>query len=423
MPDASSYWELDDKDIGFVDGQWQPGSFSDEEFTWKPIATYQVPQYASPTRSPIPQAMKEFEGVWLNQKSTSGVTRFEIRPLDDKILVRMWGSCSPDDCYWGEVATTFEDLDDNILQVIWDHGFSVVRSEIQLTSTARIELINHTEYLDDFGRQNRSSHESFLRTSEKPSYEPISSCPPVLGEYDPLDYPYPKSVDLTDDIEPITLPSPAPIHDRYPRPPLYDSFDGDSLDTTIWYVPDEMAQRLDISQANGQLTIASKENPTETHLNYFDFRGFAFETNHDKIVYEAKMRINPTKNSAGQIGLSLITQKGDGLWGLHCALHSSYSQFTAHSKYFWCQANFSQYTSERIPIVIGVWYTLRMELEREYGAFQVYLNGKLVDSFTPLDAELLKSGTFYPKLGVGSIYEFEEESFEAQIDEVYITNP
>lgn len=64
-----------------------------------------------------------------------------------------------------------------------------------------------------------------------------------------------------------------------------------------------------------------------------------------------------------------------------------------------------------------------MEFDREYGAFQVYLNGKLVDSFTPLDAELLKSEIFYPKFGVGSNYKFEEEIFEAQIDEVYITNP
>lgn len=107
-------------------------------------------------------AAKEFIGTWLNEDAeTPSITRVVISWHDDRLNVRMWGSCLPEDCYWGLVSTRAKDADDAQLSVVWERDFVVRTQEIRHLEDGRLEVFTHSHYIDDSGREDREITEFF----------------------------------------------------------------------------------------------------------------------------------------------------------------------------------------------------------------------------------------------------------------------
>jgi len=69
--------------------------------------------YAQPGVNP-------FVGKWVNADSqTLSFTKLAIGIEDGKMMVEIWASCSPEDCYWGRVAAQIPKCETERIEVTW----------------------------------------------------------------------------------------------------------------------------------------------------------------------------------------------------------------------------------------------------------------------------------------------------------------
>jgi len=52
--------------------------------------------------APALAAVPDFFGSWYAPGPVRGVTRIDVRRVGAQVFVRVWGSCQPTDCDWGE---------------------------------------------------------------------------------------------------------------------------------------------------------------------------------------------------------------------------------------------------------------------------------------------------------------------------------
>ncbi|NSX55752.1 PASTA domain-containing protein [Parasulfitobacter algicola] len=130
-----------------------------------------APQKLRVTRSvpiPIPAqtcARSPFAGTWKNVDSnTRSVTRVVVTPIctnpsqvAKRYTIRMFGSCSPRDCDWGNTTAT---LSGNQLKAIYDQGF--VKRQVFLTKSGSTMKSRITSNYTD-SRPTRTSSEAFRK--------------------------------------------------------------------------------------------------------------------------------------------------------------------------------------------------------------------------------------------------------------------
>ncbi len=108
-----------------------------------------------------------FVGRWANEDlATRGITRVEIRQEVGDIAVHMWGSCSPRECDWGEETGFFLKDRPGVLTVIWNPEFKVSIQEFRILSDGRLEVVEHTHFIDDSSRPDQDNHYYFVPVSE-----------------------------------------------------------------------------------------------------------------------------------------------------------------------------------------------------------------------------------------------------------------
>ena len=100
-------------------------------------------------------------GSWINEnRQSGGVTQVEVRRVQNRTIVHVWGSCQPTDCDWGEADA---ELWNGIPMVIWKHGFSTVRMQLVAQPDGRLLVPYRSEYHDDSGRTDPGHAEFFAR--------------------------------------------------------------------------------------------------------------------------------------------------------------------------------------------------------------------------------------------------------------------
>jgi hypothetical protein len=88
--------------------------------------------------------------------------------------VRLWGSCSPEDCDWGTaVAERHPSGGDSVYVARYDQGFARRTVEIHPLGDSRLRLIVHSTYEDD--RSDRTS--ASIMEMENVSWEPGTDRP------------------------------------------------------------------------------------------------------------------------------------------------------------------------------------------------------------------------------------------------------
>lgn len=91
-------------------------------------------------------------GQWKNVDSkTDHLTRVEIHQSDstDQFLVRMWGACHPEDCFWGDNtgAVIVDEANSRgipDLSLEWEFESSTSEQRIQLIGKNLLQIDTHT---------------------------------------------------------------------------------------------------------------------------------------------------------------------------------------------------------------------------------------------------------------------------------------
>ena len=107
-----------------------------------------------------------FTGSWANvNPETRGITRIEIRYKDEGYAVRMWASCTPEDCDWGEQSSADIRPGASRFDVLWDQDFaeSLVTFSIR---KGQLKVVNRRHYKDNSGRKDQTYIEYFQREVE-----------------------------------------------------------------------------------------------------------------------------------------------------------------------------------------------------------------------------------------------------------------
>jgi hypothetical protein len=97
-------------------------------------------------------AADAFEGSWINKdKNTPDITKAEILAVNGRLVVRLWGNCKPEDCYWGEGVLVGSGT---VRRVTWQFGYKIVTQELTLTGShpPDLRLVMHEHFTDNSGR-------------------------------------------------------------------------------------------------------------------------------------------------------------------------------------------------------------------------------------------------------------------------------
>ena len=139
------------------------------------------------------------------------------------------------------------------------------------------------------------------------------------------------------------------------------------------------------------------ERSTElTARKYFDF---VVST---PTFFEAQLMLSPDKH-AGNVHLHLGTDLpvGEG-WFSQCIIgdHSDEQAGANCWDTVWPWKEGRDYSSEWKQVNYGTWHTFRIEVEPSTMTFTYYMDGQMIGSHVPVDAEELKKAKFTLTIGV-----------------------
>jgi hypothetical protein len=211
-------------------------------------------------------------------------------------------------------------------------------------------------------------------------------------------------------------PTPVSPWEALPQPPLYDDFDGESLDLAMrWRLPTANSSAYTHLQEYGRFIVDARDygpDGQDFNLNMAGERELA-----DLGAFEVKLKLQSgSKGFAfAKIGLGAHSPELD--WVTVCRFGNSMGDPTAQFDVA-TTGYHVLYRTPAVPIHFDQWYIVRIEISPENGAVQYYLDGKLIDTYVPDDAEKLihPRTKFSPGIGVWKSY----ATIGVQFDEVRI---
>jgi hypothetical protein len=117
-------------------------------------------------QAPLARSRDAFVGNWHAGSSANGLTAIRIDQKADRLTARIWASCKPADCDWGEQSLSLlgplgsPDIDRGL--GVWEAAFA---TRYLTFSVDRRELVVElqTIYKDQSGRSNFHAVERFVR--------------------------------------------------------------------------------------------------------------------------------------------------------------------------------------------------------------------------------------------------------------------
>lgn len=108
---------------------------------------------------------EDLTGVWISEnEDTRGLTKCNIIYENGMYVVELWGSCIPQDCYWGKTFSKKTEEGVEAIQVTWDQGF-VKREQSIGIKDGKLGISTASEYND--ARDSRLDYETFIRKKPK----------------------------------------------------------------------------------------------------------------------------------------------------------------------------------------------------------------------------------------------------------------
>jgi thiol-disulfide isomerase/thioredoxin/outer membrane lipoprotein-sorting protein len=104
--------------------------------------------------------LAQLPGNWVNENAAGGIPHVSIRTEGARIIVHVWGNCTPVDCDWGEADA---DLWNGIPMAIYKMGYATSRVQFIPTPDGRLIVAMDRQYHDDSARKFPGKAEYFVR--------------------------------------------------------------------------------------------------------------------------------------------------------------------------------------------------------------------------------------------------------------------
>jgi endo-1,4-beta-xylanase len=109
---------------------------------------------------------------------------------------------------------------------------------------------------------------------------------------------------------------------------------------------------------------------------------------------EGKLALCPD-SATGSIAIGIQSSLDVGSWFASCTIeHRSDLTWENCGDFLWTQQNEHQFQTTRNSITLGTWHTFRIEVNSATMALNYYIDGVLVNSHIPVDAERLNPASF-----------------------------
>lgn len=108
-----------------------------------------------------PTNASSFVGDWTNKDfQTRDITRVQIRLDGTNVIAHVWGRCHPTECDWGDATATAKG---QTLSLTWNQGFVVRTQELTLLADGSLQIVGHTHFTDNSGRQDSEIKNIFAK--------------------------------------------------------------------------------------------------------------------------------------------------------------------------------------------------------------------------------------------------------------------
>jgi hypothetical protein len=226
----------------------------------------------------------------------------------------------------------------------------------------------------------------------RPTATPVA---PTDTPMPPTDTPVPTStprptatpVPPTNTPVPTATPQPTPTMDADPT--VYDNFNNPanegSYNKGLWELGGE-GQTGQVAQQNGILIVA-RESEGYTRLYARKYQDIILDA---PTLFEARLMLSPDKFDGDVLLQFRANLPGGGVWFSNCEIHGYYGAgcYDYKQEGHWYDAGSKQ------PVDLGTWHTFRIEVDPATMTFTYYIDGQMVGSHVPVDAEKLKKARF-----------------------------
>jgi hypothetical protein len=229
---------------------------------------------------------------------------------------------------------------------------------------------------------------------------------PTLTPLPPTDTPVPTStprptvtpVPPTNTPTRTPRPAPTPTATIDADPTVYDNFNNPANDGSFnqsqwgyWFAPPPNSQ---VAQQDGMLVVTKQSALLESpELAAHKYDRVTLNT---PTFFEAKLMLNSDKHEGG-IKFKLHANLLDFDWLSECS--TGYDGWASCYDWTWPEEEHA-YKSESKSVGYGTWHTFRIEVEPATMTFAYYIDGQMVGSHVPVDAEKLKKARFTLTTGV-----------------------
>jgi hypothetical protein len=193
-------------------------------------------------------------------------------------------------------------------------------------------------------------------------------------------------------------PTPTPTMDADPS--VYDNFDNPanegSYDEGRWILA---AKDNQVAQRDGVMTFSQHRDPRAgAELTARAYHQIVLD---QPIFFEADVMLSQ-EAYVGNVHLDLRTKLGPRLyWYAQCVIDyvEEKAWGNCFNEYVRDGRSDTTYGSESVRVALGSWHTLRMEADPSTMTFRYYLDGQLLGSHTPSEADRLKTALFNLSIG------------------------
>jgi hypothetical protein len=194
------------------------------------------------------------------------------------------------------------------------------------------------------------------------------------------------------------------------NPPLslpYDDFNNPKFDGTynsnLWEYTG--TTHVKVRQANGSIVFSTNDTDSPGTNNSLEpISPKSWKLTEFRVMESRLLLSGERKGQKGMIKIQAVLNVQNSVFFIECQLVNK----AANHASFWCNfandeywTNNYQYEYETTPIDVGYneWHTARFEINPTTIEIRYYFDNKLIGSFIPKDANILRNATVYPQIG------------------------
>jgi hypothetical protein len=183
------------------------------------------------------------------------------------------------------------------------------------------------------------------------------------------------------------------VYDNFNNPANEGSYNKDLWEASWWPLAGQFAQQ------DGVMMITQRGQPSDaTDVTACRYNGISLDR---PTFFEAKLMLSPGVNTSN-VHLDLFTKLlSHENWYSECGINNWDGIVVAECfEGISYDNHWHRYRSEAVPVSLGSWHTVRMEIDPATMTFSYFVDGRSVGSHTSDQADRLKKASFRLEIGV-----------------------